>query len=201
MIVENYSYIDIRAHPKGTDVYRRRDSNFESSVLFAPYLPSPELAVGKTHPSDASLEFVGEPDRPVRRSTTDPALSDLLRLVQFPSDNVAFRVTAKEAATCPKEGGYLGNGATTRCAPRLMAPRLFLCLNKLQQMVRADLKVGLKVTSGWAEAAEGLRAEGRDIVVQSDNAAILGKVARLAVCAGCDFVAREKDSVRLGEMN
>lgn len=157
--------------------------------------------MGRTYPSDASLEFVGPPDRPVRRSTTDPALSDFLRLVQFPSDNVAFRVTSKDAATCPKEGGYLGNGATTRCAPRLMAPRLFLCLNKLQLMVHAGLKVGLKVTAGWAEAAEGLQAEGREIVVQSDNAAILGKIARLAVCAGCDFVAREKDSLRLGEMS
>lgn len=140
-------------------------------------LPS-DFALGRRVPDAAEATTVGALETPVARGT--PAFS---RLVRYDGADIVFK---------DEEG---------TSADRMMTPRLRNRLARLTVLVSRqwpDLK--LRVTEAWDDAREhgetSLHYEGRaaDVTTSDVDAKKLGRLARLSVDAGFDWVFYESPS-------
>ncbi|XP_052760655.1 uncharacterized protein LOC128203318 [Mya arenaria] len=164
-----------------------------------------ELTTGGHHPAGMSRDrATGTVDFPVTRDSVEFA-----RLVQYQGSNIEFENSEVSATWCGQPGSacpstcahaLLGNDLESRCADRVMSPRLLAVLNKLQLKVRRALQDKLLVFEAWDEQYEGhlegdtpedsLHREGRAarLGLTSGTEAKLAQLSRLAACAGADFV-------------
>ncbi|KAK2192294.1 hypothetical protein NP493_35g06091 [Ridgeia piscesae] len=170
------------------------------------------LASGATYPTGATKpeDVVGEMDLAITRES-----ADFKRLVQFAGRNIVFEDSERSSAWCGRSGnlcvdctaGIKGQASSTRCADRMMSPRLYRSMRVLQKLVREQISGDkLKVIDAWDEPYDGsptgdhgsksLFREGRAAVLKLKNTpGKLAKLTQLAICAQMDYVKFDGDKV------
>ncbi|XP_064638416.1 uncharacterized protein LOC135494385 [Lineus longissimus] len=170
------------------------------------------LNSGEVYPTGATsaAETVGTLDIAITRDMT----TDFKRLVQFPGTVITFEDSESSSSWCGDASigchscanGIYGSSLNARCADRVMAPRMFFVLNKLQKLVRDNMSGNkLKITEAWDEphsaATSGdnpsgsLHYDGRQAEAALDGSGSLTDLTKYAICAGVDYVIHNGASV------
>ncbi|XP_064631957.1 uncharacterized protein LOC135490616 [Lineus longissimus] len=169
------------------------------------------LNSGEAYPNSAKNpeEVVGRLDVPVTRKDVE----DFKRLLQFDGRVIEFENSESSSSWCgfagnpcrPCSDGIYGSALDDRCADRVVSPRMYSALNKLQFLVRKGMNDKLVVTEAWDEAhsgaltgdnpAKSLHYEGRQVEAKLKNGGSLTTLTKYAICAGIDYVKNNGASV------
>ncbi|KAL5019336.1 hypothetical protein ScPMuIL_005058 [Solemya velum] len=157
---------------------------------------------------------VGAVDYPITRQD-----EEFKKLVQYQGYNdISFLDTEHLADWCGTETvtcvdcteGPQGNSVEKRCADRVMSARMYNVIRRLQKLAVNEIHDSLVINDAWDEPYEGklngdwgegsLHTEGRAVTLQrynDNNEHDLKELARLAVCAGVDYVEHKGDYLLL----
>jgi hypothetical protein len=154
------------------------DLSEDRSDLIAAKGTSDELAIGQKVPNDSELNVCGAIDKKIRR--TDPEFATLIK-------NTSASIAFKDEE---------GTGAD-----RMMSQRLVSGLDRLALLVTSEWpSAKLRVTEAWDEnnehSGDSLHYEARaaDITTSPVDGNKLGRLGRLAVDAGLDWVFFENSA-------
>jgi hypothetical protein len=153
-----------------------------ATVAFAaPALVTNDLKPGESIPAETEAKTCGKITSVIKR--TDPEFATLVQ-----NDNTDIKFKDEE-----------GTGAD-----RMMTSKLQTKLDALATLVASEWTgVKLRVTEAWDEDSEhapgSLHYEGRaaDLTSHPKDGAKLGRLGRLAVDAGCDWVLFEEDHIHV----